>query len=96
MSGARRDLRIDLGQEQLELYGPLPSMARDMVPISILSGSMTAGGILAGSLIFVRPVSDFSKEVHIGVVVTVVPKADDPALVTHRVIVMSFSAKRPL
>lgn len=56
--------------------------AADAKPLTVLSGSMT-GTYDVGDVVVVRPVD--TDELGVGDVITFHPRADDPALTTHRI-----------
>lgn len=59
-----------------------------LVPLTILSGSMEPT-LPVGSQVFVDPVESVEQareEITVGSIITVMPRPDDPTLVTHRVV----------
>lgn len=68
---------------------------RGYVPLTILSGSMDPT-YPAGSQVFVEPVEgseEAGEKVDVGSVVTFMPNPDDPTLVTHRVVKVSYDTQ---
>lgn len=66
--------------------------ARGYVPLTILSGSMEPT-YPSGSQVFVDPVEgaeEAEEEVGVGTPITFMPYPDDPTLVTHRVVKVSY------
>lgn len=66
--------------------------ARGYVPLTILSGSMEPT-YPSGSQVFVEPVEGAEQaedEVTVGSTITFMPYPDDPTLVTHRVVEISY------
>lgn len=65
---------------------------RGYVPLTILSGSMEPA-YPTGSQVFVEPVesaAEAEEKIGIGSVITFMPLPDDPTLVTHRVVEVSY------
>lgn len=65
---------------------------RGYVPLTILSGSMEPT-YPTGSQVFVEPVTGAAaakKKVSVGSVITYMPLPDDPTLITHRVVEVSY------
>lgn len=66
--------------------------ARGYVPLTILSGSMEPT-YPAGSQVFVEPVEtveEAEEKIGVGTTITFMPYPDDPTLVTHRVVEVSY------